>query len=274
MGKNALGEFSGIALLLALHETLYAGLRRVVGLIIVVIATLLLLWSESKTAFGLALVSPVLAGIALAFSIATRVSPAITFVLGLLCYAALSSVFGFDLNSMLVGLYGDPTLTGRTLIWDFALSEIARRPLFGWGYQSFWLVGTDAPSVFEAPSWVGSMPNAHNGYYDTMLELGYIGCGLLIVFILATLHAIGRVVDRDRGRAWLLLSLAFYVIFYNCLETFWMHGSEELWVVFVIVAAEAARYSQPVPSVLSLQRPGNSVVRGPVRRRERSRASR
>lgn len=114
------------------------------------------------------------------------------------------------------------------------------------------------------------MPNAHNGYYDTMLELGYIGCGLLIVFILATLHAMGRVADRDRGRAWLLLSLALYVIIYNYLETAWMRGGEPLWVVFVIVAAEIGRYSQPFPPVLAQRQPRNSVVRGPIHHRERS----
>jgi exopolysaccharide production protein ExoQ len=270
MGKNTLGEFSGIALLLALHETFYPGLRRVFGIIFVVIATLLLLWSQSKTAYGLALFCPLLAGVILAIRKATRMSPAITLVSAVLCYAAVSSVSSFNMDGVATILYGDPTLTGRTFIWDFAFSEIARRPLFGWGYQSFWLVGTDAPSVFEAPGWIGSMPNAHNGYYDTMLELGYIGCGLLIVFILATIHLIGRVADRDGGRAWLLLSLALYVITYNCLETFWMHGSEPLWVVFVIVAAEIGRFSQPFPPVLAQRQPRNLVMRGPIHHRERS----
>ena len=105
-------------------------------------------------------------------------------------------------------LYGDSTFTGRTFIWDFAQSEIARRPLLGWGYQSFWLVGPDAPSVLDAPGWVKVMPNAHNGYYDTMLEMGYVGFALLVIFIIATLHAVGRVADRDPARAWLVLSLA------------------------------------------------------------------
>jgi exopolysaccharide production protein ExoQ len=250
-GKNGLGQFSGIALLLALHEMLYPGLRRWSGIIIVGIATLLLLWSESKTAFGLALVSPVLAGLILVFRKATRASPAIALVAALICYAAASSVYDFDMTSIANMVYNDPTLTGRTHIWNFAFSEIAQRPVFGWGYQSFWLVGSDAPSVVEAPGWVGNVPNAHNGYYDTILELGYVGLGLLILFILTTLHLLVRVADRDLRRAWLLLSIAVYVILYNCLETTWMHGSEPLWVVFVIVAAEIARYSQPIPSDLS-----------------------
>jgi O-antigen ligase len=250
-GKNALGEFSGIALLLALHEMLYPRIRRLSGIIIVGVAALLLLWSDSKTAFGLALLSPVLAGLILIFRKATRASPAIAFVAALICYAGASSFYDFDMTSISNMLYNDPTLTGRTYIWNFVFSEIAHSPVFGWGYQSFWLVGSDAPSVVEAPSWVANMPNAHNGYYDTILELGYVGFGLLILFILTTLHLLVRVADRDLRRAWLLLSIALYVILYNCLETAWMHGSEPLWVVFVIVAAEIGRYSQPVPSVFS-----------------------
>jgi len=91
------------------------------------------------------------------------------------------------------------------------------------------------------------MPNGHNGYYDTMLELGYVGFAFLVVFIIATLHAIGRVATRDPARARLLLSLALFIIFYNYFESYWMRGFEFLWVVFVIVAAEIGRYWRPFP---------------------------
>ncbi len=123
--------------------------------------------------------------------------------------ASSVSNFGFERLSYI--LYHDSTLTGRTIIWDFAESEIARSPLVGWGYQSFWLV-PNSPAYTEAPGWVKMMPNAHNGYYDTMLEMGYVGLAFLLAFILATLHAVGRVADRDPGRALLLLSLALFVI--------------------------------------------------------------
>jgi O-antigen ligase len=89
------------------------------------------------------------------------------------------------------------------------------------------------------------MPNSHNGYYDTMLEMGYVGLALLVTFIIATLHAIGRVADRSPVRAWLVLSLALFIIVYNFLESTWMRGFECLWLVFLVVAAESARYWQP-----------------------------
>ena len=91
------------------------------------------------------------------------------------------------------------------------------------------------------------MPNAHNGYYDTMLEMGYAGLALLLFFIIATLHAVGRVADRDPARAQLVLSLALFIILYNYFESLWMRGFEFLWVVFLILAAEIGRYWRPFP---------------------------
>jgi hypothetical protein len=80
-----------------------------------------------------------------------------------------------------------------------------------------------------------------------MLEMGYIGFALLVIFITATLHAIGRVADRDPTRARLVLSLALFIILYNFFESAWMRGAELMWVVFVIVAVDIGRYWQPFP---------------------------
>ena len=117
----------------------------------------------------------------------------------------------YNLNLLSYKLYGDGTFSGRAIIWNFVQQEIDHRPLLGWGYESFWLV-PGSPAIAEAPGWVKEMPNGHNGYYDTMLDLGYLGFAFLLAFIIATLHGIGRVADRDPLRAWLILSLAFFVI--------------------------------------------------------------
>jgi exopolysaccharide production protein ExoQ len=271
LGKNYLGEFSAVALLLALYETRQSGLRRVFGIIIMVVATLLLLWSNSKTALGLAFAVPCLARLTLMTARSMRISPAILLLSIPVGYAVLSSVSGFNMNRVSYLLYGDSTFTGRTIIWDFADYEIARKPLLGWGYQSFWLVGPGAPGLVEAPGWTKNMPNAHNGYIDTTLEMGYVGYYLLVIFIIATLHAIGRLAYLDAARARLLLSLALYIICYNYLESLWMRGYEFLWVMFLIVAAESGRYWQPFPPTMTASgarppRPsGNNASRGAMR---------
>jgi exopolysaccharide production protein ExoQ len=247
MGKNYLGEFAAIPFLLALREMLYSGWRRVFGAVILVVATWLLFWANSKTAFGLALLVPLAAGLTLLIRRVTRLSPAVILLSVPLCFMVLSSVSNFGLPRLSYMLYGDSSLTGRTVIWDFANTEIARRPLLGWGYQSFWLAGPDAPSVTDARGWVKQMPDGHSGYVDTKLELGYVGFALLIAFIFATLHGVGRMADRAPARAWIVLSLALYVIVYNFLESLWMRGYEFLWVMFLILAAEIGRYYRPFP---------------------------
>jgi exopolysaccharide production protein ExoQ len=246
--KGVLGECATITILLAVHEILYPGLRRALAIIVIIVATWLTFVSQSKGSLGFGIVSPLLAALALTTARSMRISVAAVLSSLLVCYTIFSTVSGFSMNKLSWYLYSNYTFSGRTTIWDFANYEIGRRPLLGWGYQSFWLVGPDAPSVVEAPGWVKTMPSAHSGYLDAKLELGYVGFALLLSFIVTTLHAIGRVADRDRTRGWLMLSLALYVILTNLIETTWMRGAETLWVIFLIVAAEAGRYWQSFPS--------------------------
>jgi O-antigen ligase len=247
--KNYLGECAAIAFLLSLSEMPHPGWRRALGLLVASMAIVLLLLSNSKTALALALLVPLLAQFVLLLAKKTRISPAMILWSIPLGYIALSILSGVTVYRLSYMFFGDPTFTGRTIIWNFVESEIARRPLEGWGYQSFWLAGPDAPGVADAPEWIKTMPNAHNGYLDTLIETGSVGFILLLIFVTATVHAVGRVANRDSTRAWLLLSLALYIIITNGLETLWMRGFEMLWIVFVIVVAEAARYSSPIPPI-------------------------
>jgi exopolysaccharide production protein ExoQ len=247
-GKNLLGEFAAIALLLSLHESLYPGLRRALGIIVAVAGLTLLLLSNSKTALGLAFLAPILAGLTLLIARTTRASPVLIVAAMILGYVVFCQAAGFTTNRIAYILTGDSSFTGRTTIWAFAESEIARSPLLGWGYQSFWLAGADAPSILEAPGWVKHVQNAHNGYYDAMLELGYSGLVFLLVFLFTTVHVIGRVAEHDYKRAWILLCVALFIMIYNFLETLWLRAFDMTWVVFVIVAIEAARYWRRSPT--------------------------
>ena len=76
------------------------------------------------------------------------------------------------------------------------------------------------------------MPNGHNGYLDVKAELGYVGYAIFLAFIFSTLHAIGRVADRDMTRAWLLLTLTLQIIITNGLES-WVNESGEAMGRFV-----------------------------------------
>src|SRR6516164_6716823 len=92
LGKNYLGECAVIALLLSLHEMLYRGRRRALGIVCVVIAILLVFLSQSKTALGLALISPILARLTVFVRKITRISPAIILLTLPFCYMVASSL--------------------------------------------------------------------------------------------------------------------------------------------------------------------------------------
>ena len=113
--------------MLAFHEVRYPGSRRVLGIIVVAIAISLVFLSNSKTALGLALMSPILAVVALTVRKFTRVSPAIIQLSIPVCYIIVSNLSNFNINRISYMIYGDSTFTGRNIICDFAQYEIDRR---------------------------------------------------------------------------------------------------------------------------------------------------
>ena len=253
--KGILGECAAITILLSLRETLYPGSRRVVGMIAASIALFLIFPSHSKGSLGFAIVAPCVAAITLLVGRKMRVSPAVTLLPIVLLYQALLHIPNVNLvERMSWYLYGNYNVSGRTVIWDFVRQKHELRPLLGWGFGSFWQVGADGPSLAGCSGWVCAMPSGHSGYWDTMLELGSVGYPFLIIFIMATLHGLKRVQDRDPTLAWLLLTLAIYVIITNMIETVWMAGGDMNWMMFLLVVAEVARFCGPSLPVVRSRR--------------------
>ena len=106
-------------------------------------------------------------------------------------------------STFLIQVLGkDATLTGRTVLWEIALVEIAKRPWFGVGYYGFWLQGNLlAESIWRHFSIESRMGfHFHNTYLEVAVELGWFGCGLLLVtFILAIARAIRQALGE---RSW------------------------------------------------------------------------
>jgi len=85
------------------------------------------------------------------------------------------ALFASSGGSLLQGLGRDATLTGRTLIWKAVLAQKIH-PLIGAGFESFWM-GDRMQSVWSM-SQMG-IQQAHNGYLELYLNLGWIGLALL-----------------------------------------------------------------------------------------------
>lgn len=90
--------------------------------------------------------------------------------------------WSFNITSAIVESAGrDTTFTGRTEIWA-AVLEMQEQPILGYGMDSFWL--GDRLKNLQA-RWFFKPTQPHNGYIETYLNLGLVGCVLLAGLLVA-----------------------------------------------------------------------------------------
>ncbi|WP_086996209.1 O-antigen ligase family protein [Rhizobium sullae] len=103
---------------------------------------------------------------------------------------ALLIALSAGLFGAILGIFGkDATLTGRTYLWQRGLEIAHEQPVFGIGFQGFWVQGFSQPEVLWQQFYIASRTgfHFHNTYIETMVELGYIGLVLLGTIILGLL---------------------------------------------------------------------------------------
>jgi len=146
-----------------------------------------------------------------------------------LLYALLA--FGIGLSGQFATAVGrDPTMSGRTEIWDAVLSQRAN-PLLGAGYESFWL-GPRLERIWALG--LGAINEAHNGYLEVYLNLGYVGLFLLFLFVVGVYRNICKMLKPFSVTASLALATWTVFLFHNFTEVDFRSGL--MWIFFVLVA--------------------------------------
>ena len=144
---------------------------------------------------------------------------------------------------LLLGASGkDLTLTGRDVIWAFAIKYISYRPFLGYGYYGFWISQEDA--ALEYLGW--NPKQAHNGFLDLALNEGLVGVGILLfVFLVGVRRSLQQIRAGDTMGAgrWLLI-MFFYLVVHNVSEAdFYQRPA---WVVFLAAYVASAKADLPV----------------------------
>jgi O-antigen ligase len=126
------------------------------------------------------------------------------------------------------------TFWGRVEMWPEFIDMMEASPLIGSGYDSFWL-GDRMAILWDKYWWHPT--EAHNGYVETYLELGWIGVFLLVGIIVSAFINARKVLNSDFefGRfamAFLLIALA-----YNVTESAFK-GLHLMWFVFLLVTIQ------------------------------------
>jgi exopolysaccharide production protein ExoQ len=156
-----------------------------------------------------------------------------TYVLVVVASLVLAE-FAFGIFKGVADLAGhQSTIMGRIEIWRECLA-IHTNPIFGVGFESFWL-GDRLHLLREGRPW--ELNEAHNGYLEIYLDMGWVGIFMLSGFIIATFRKIR--LELTRNLDWGRFRLAFLaaIIFYNLTESAF-RGLSLSWFVFFIIAME------------------------------------
>jgi O-antigen ligase len=128
----------------------------------------------------------------------------------------------------------NPTLTERTYLWKQLLDHVDN-PWVGTGFESFWL-GSRLDEIWRLNPW---LPNqAHNGYLEIYLNLGWLGVVLLLAVILAgywTVQYAWRHADQAGN---LRLSLFFVGLVYNFTEAAFFRMQSAAWLFFMLAVVQ------------------------------------
>jgi len=164
-------------------------------------------------------------------------------VFGLL-FCAVMAIWLLDevlgLKNLALSLLGRrPDLTERTDIWRI-LQGFNTNPIVGVGFMSFWT----GARLEEAWKLLGVQINqAHNGYLEQYLNLGYIGVAFIVVIMLSGLLKVRSRLRVDPAGGMLCLCFIFVAALYNYTEASF-YGMNNMWMLLLLGCLELPRQRQ------------------------------
>ena len=165
-------------------------------------------------------------------------------VVNLLVAAALAVAalpLFLDIGTGLLKTVGrDATFTGRTEIWKEVLA-VDTSPILGAGFESFWL-GAPLDGPRHGRSW--HVNEAHNGYLEVYLNLGWVGIVLLAVVIVTGYRNVIGMLRRDPEAGGLRLAYLVVGLTYSFTEAGFRTMSL-VWICFLLAAIAVPRRSVP-----------------------------
>jgi O-antigen ligase len=208
------------------------------GIAIAGLASVFLVCSGGKSALGLCLLTLVLSGVV--YALKSLWLRAVVCFMPLFTLNALTvgSVFDTRLAEILKLLPIDTTFTGRSEIWEFAISSLSLRPFLGYGFAAFWSTGSIGQLVKnDQNEWAATASHSHNGYLDTALTLGYPGLALIIL-IFVYLPLKNFTIATQSGNAGplakLFMRLWLFGIYLSSMESFLLDRADPIWFTFLV----------------------------------------
>ena len=149
--------------------------------------------------------------------------------------ATLGIVFIEPIKQLAHSYFPDLTYTGRVTLWEFAGDMLAKRPWFGYGYDSFWgskmLLDTDQP--FDRPWDIRTIVHGHDGYLDIALAMGIPAlCVAVFVFLIEPMRDYRRIppIRENIFLGDFFMMVLLFTALNAFLESFFFRRADPVWL--------------------------------------------
>jgi O-antigen ligase len=233
--KNGAG--AGMVLLIFAGIFVCRAWNRLVGVGIIVFAGIFLFFTHSKSPINLLPVTLVLSYLLLRTRNALVALALVTAVPLLLNLLSVGSVMFGPVKNVVDVLMSDPTYTGRDDIWRFALDHVAQRPLFGFGFESFWGMPNLVAEWNYLEPWGYRASDAHNGYLNLAVTAGLIGLGLSLLWMVVQPFVDCRRAmahGADHALTALFLQIWLFMLCLAAYESVFFAGGSAAWFMMVV----------------------------------------
>lgn len=225
---------------------------RISGWLIILLSVFFLIHTGGKTSTAMLPLILLIAYVFEKFSL-LRVPIAIGGVLAInfltVGAALLPSVYAF-----LESLGIDASYTNRDDIWQLAVRAISVSPYLGYGLHGFWQTATLVNND-TVESWAPLAFNGHNGWVDTLINLGAGGFILLVMWILILPLIYTHQIFKNNSYSPLVrlyIRIWLYGVFASALESAFFENGSLLWF-WMMVAIFGLRLQAVAVTVSALE---------------------
>jgi O-antigen ligase len=237
--KNGAG--AAMAVLVFVGIFVFRSCSSILGALIVVLATVFLAFTRSKSPMWLLPCVFFMTPFILA---SRRAGIKAVFALGLpiiISVLTIGSVSSDAIGTMVHNLLSDPTFTGRNVIWRFTLDHIAQRPILGYGFQAFWGTSELKSAWSYLESWGYRASDAHNSYLNVAVMTGVVGLVLAMLWTLVQPlkdHlAVQRRGDGDSALNTMLMQAWLFGLCISGFESVLFDGGNVIWFMMLLATA-------------------------------------
>jgi O-antigen ligase len=240
--KNLLARISVLGAIIFIISALENPRRKLLLWSGFIVNVLLILMTTSKTALLLLMMILVLLPFYKTLRWKTTITVPIIITI-ILIGGSIATVVLTNWESSLGAIGRDPTLSGRTNLWEAAIEKIGERPWLGYGYQGFWRDNGGAVEIWLSEGY--KPPHAHNGFINIPLDLGLVG--LFSFLSILAINYVRAIACLRLGKTMLELWPIYYITFfamYNYSENTIIEQNSIFWALLVSVVLTTSQQNR------------------------------